>query len=223
MSCSAPLRQPRGRIAFDCRQARQQVRAHGAQMVRPVRPRPPHRGPLGGEPCCARDVPRGRRGCARRLSLRRSRAVRAGGGVLPAPRGDLLTGREFGGCEEEPPQFPQPPESPQDRQLCDSAFATAPQDVYPPHNQAPNAEGLGLVEPERMAPDMILASVADDPEVKEAAARWDAPPPSTHYDLVRARDEAQARTGIPVAVSMPIWWACIRASPPWWTRVARPA
>ena len=46
---------------------------------------------------------------------------------------------------------------------------------------------------------MILASVADDPEVKEAAARWDRATPSTHYDLVRARDEAQARTGIPVA------------------------
>jgi hypothetical protein len=113
--------------------------------------------------------------------------------------GDLLRGPEFGGCEEEPPQFPQPPESPQDRQPCDSAFATAPQDDYPPHNQAPNAEGLGLVEPERMAPDMILASVAEDPEVKEAAARWDRATPSTHYDLVRARDEAQARTGIPVA------------------------
>jgi hypothetical protein len=29
---------------------------------------------------------------------------------------------------------------------------------------------------------MILASVADDPEVKEAAARWDRATPSTHYD-----------------------------------------
>ena len=50
-----------------------------------------------------------------------------------------------------------------------------------------------------MAPDVILASVADDPEVKKAAARWDRATPSTHYDLVRARDEAQARTGISVA------------------------
>jgi hypothetical protein len=41
--------------------------------------------------------------------------------------------------------------------------------------------------------------VADDPEVKEAAARLDRATPSTHYDLVRARDEAQARMGIPVA------------------------
>src|ERR1700692_3438760 len=49
------------------------------------------------------------------------------------------------------------------------------------------------------AADMILASVADDPKVKEAAVRWDRATPSTHYDLVRARDEAQARTGIPVA------------------------
>jgi hypothetical protein len=41
--------------------------------------------------------------------------------------------------------------------------------------------------------------VADEPEVKEAAARLDRATPSTHYDLVRARDEAQARMGIPVA------------------------
>jgi hypothetical protein len=113
--------------------------------------------------------------------------------------GDLLTGPESSGSGEEPPQFPQPPESPQDPQPCNSAFATGPQDDYPPHNQAPNAEGLGLVEPEKMAPDMILASVEDDPEVKEAAARWDRATPSTHHALVRARDEAQARTGIPVA------------------------
>jgi hypothetical protein len=32
-----------------------------------------------------------------------------------------------------------------------------------------------------------------------SAARWDRATPSTHYDLVRARNEAQARTGIPVA------------------------
>src|SRR5258708_38159714 len=46
---------------------------------------------------------------------------------------------------------------------------------------------------------MILASVAADPEVREAAARWDAATPATHYELVRARDGAQARMGIPVA------------------------
>jgi hypothetical protein len=113
--------------------------------------------------------------------------------------GDLMRRPEFGGCEEEAPQFPQPTESPQDPPPRDSAFATDLQDDYSPHNQAPNAEGLGLVEPERMTPDMILASVADDPKVKEAAVRWDRATPSTHYDLVRARDEAQARTGIPVA------------------------
>jgi hypothetical protein len=54
------------------------------------------------------------------------------------------------------------------------------------------------IEPEKITPDMILASVADDDEVKEAAAKWDRATPSTHYDLVRARDEAQARMGIPV-------------------------
>jgi len=35
--------------------------------------------------------------------------------------------------------------------------------------------------------------------VKEAAARWDRATPSTHYDLVRARDQAQARMGISFA------------------------
>jgi hypothetical protein len=81
---------------------------------------------------------------------------------------------------------------------------------YPAWNQAPsfyavpalilrhdhNAEELGLVEPEKITPDMILASVSNDPEVKEAGARWDRATPSTHRDLVRARDDAQARLGI---------------------------
>jgi len=58
------------------------------------------------------------------------------------------------------------------------------------------AEGSGLVERD---PDTIVSLVADDRKVKEAAARWDRATPSTHYDLVRARDEAQARMGIPVA------------------------
>ena len=110
--------------------------------------------------------------------------------------GDLLRRPEFGGGKEEPPQFPQPPESPPTAPPCGSALAAAPQDDYPPYNQALNAEGSGLVEPEKMTPDMVLASVAGDPEVKEAAARWDRATPSTHYDLVRARDEAQARMGI---------------------------
>jgi hypothetical protein len=46
---------------------------------------------------------------------------------------------------------------------------------------------------------MIVSLVADYPEVKEAAARLDRATPSTHYDLVRARDKARARMGIPVA------------------------
>jgi hypothetical protein len=74
-----------------------------------------------------------------------------------------------------------------------------PDDDYPRDNQAPNAKGLGLAEPDRINPDMILASVEADPEVREAGARWDAATPDTHYDLVRARDEAQARMGIPAA------------------------
>jgi hypothetical protein len=111
--------------------------------------------------------------------------------------GDLLKRREFGGGqEEEPPQLPQ---SPQKARPCGSALSADPQDVCPPDNRAPNAEGSRLVEPDKINPDMIVSLVADDPEVKEAVARLDRATPSTHYDLVRARDEAQARMGIPVA------------------------
>jgi len=69
----------------------------------------------------------------------------------------------------------------------------------PPDNQAPDAEAVEFIEPNRINPDMILASVAADPEVREATVRWDAATPDTHYELVRARDEAQARMGIPAA------------------------
>jgi hypothetical protein len=109
--------------------------------------------------------------------------------------GDLLKRPEFGGGQEEPPQLPQ---SPQKRPF-GSALAADPHDDCPPDNRAPNAEGSGLVEPDKINPDTIVSLVADDRKVKEAAARWDRATPSTHYDLVRARDEAQARMGIPVA------------------------
>jgi hypothetical protein len=110
--------------------------------------------------------------------------------------GDLLKRREFGGGQEEPPQLPQ---SPQKARPCGSALSADPQDVCPPDNRAPNAAGSGLVEPDKINPDTIVSLVADDRKVKEAAARLDRATPSSHYDLVRARDEAQAGMGIPVA------------------------
>jgi hypothetical protein len=111
--------------------------------------------------------------------------------------GDLLRRPEFGGdSQEEPPQLPQ---SPQKARLCGSALAADPHDDCPPDNREPNAERSGLVEPDRINPDTIVSLVADDPKVKQAMARLDRATPSTHYDLVRARDEAQARMGIPIA------------------------
>ena len=59
-----------------------------------------------------------------------------------------------------------------------------------------NAEELGLVEPEPITPNAIINSVANDPAVRAATGMWDRTAPSTHRDLVRARDEAQARMGI---------------------------
>jgi hypothetical protein len=59
-----------------------------------------------------------------------------------------------------------------------------------------SAECLGLVGPAPLTPDMICGSVADDPAVKEANARWDRATASTHRDLVAARLDAQARAGI---------------------------
>jgi hypothetical protein len=74
-----------------------------------------------------------------------------------------------------------------------------PGDDCPPDNQAPNAEAVGFIEAAKASPDIILASVAADPEVREATVRWDAATPATHYELVRARGQAQARMGIPAA------------------------
>ena len=81
---------------------------------------------------------------------------------------------------------------------------------YPAYNAAPpfysvpalllrhgvTAEEFGLVEPEKITADSILARVASDPDVMHATAMWDLATPSTHYALARARDEAQARLGI---------------------------
>jgi len=81
---------------------------------------------------------------------------------------------------------------------------------FPPFNQAPSlyavpslllrhdatAESLGIVEPQKVTPDMILAMVADDPDVREAGARWDRATPETYLPLIVARCAAQDRLGI---------------------------
>ena len=61
-----------------------------------------------------------------------------------------------------------------------------------------SAEEPGIVEPVKMkvTPDTICGSVANDPDVREADARWDRATPSTHRNLVHARLAAQARAGI---------------------------
>jgi hypothetical protein len=61
-----------------------------------------------------------------------------------------------------------------------------------------SAESLGVIEPKEITPDDVLASIAEDPAVREAAARWDLATPSTHRALAAARDRAQAQLGIPV-------------------------
>jgi hypothetical protein len=109
---------------------------------------------------------------------------------------DLLRRPEFGGGQEESPQLPQCPQKERPR---GSALAEGPHDDCPPDNRAPNAAGSGLIEHDKINPDMIVSLVADYPEVKEALARLDRATPSTHYELVRARDRAQAQRGIPVA------------------------
>jgi hypothetical protein len=59
------------------------------------------------------------------------------------------------------------------------------------------AEQLGLIQPRKIAPDEVVASVACDPEVAAATARLDRATPETWRELVRARLAAQARAGIP--------------------------
>jgi hypothetical protein len=90
---------------------------------------------------------------------------------------------------------------------------------YPLYNQAPSmyavpnlilrhdttAEDLGIVERQKITPDMICGSVADDPDVAEAVLRWDRATPSTWRDLVRARLAAQERIGVAVANRAPLY------------------
>jgi hypothetical protein len=66
-------------------------------------------------------------------------------------------------------------------------------------------EELHAVPPVRMSPDQICGLVAQEPEVRQAAVRWDRATPSTHGDLVRARLAAQARLGIPAAERAPLY------------------
>jgi hypothetical protein len=61
------------------------------------------------------------------------------------------------------------------------------------------AQELGLVEPEKITPDMILGMVAEDEDVRRATANFDRATPRTSRELVRARDEAMAKAGIPPA------------------------
>jgi hypothetical protein len=66
-------------------------------------------------------------------------------------------------------------------------------------------EDLGIVERQEITPDMICASVSDDPAVVEAVLRWDRATPSTWRDLVAARLAAQARAGIPKNQMAPLY------------------
>jgi hypothetical protein len=63
------------------------------------------------------------------------------------------------------------------------------------HNTS--AEALGLVEPEPLTGDRILAEIATDPQVRAAADRVDPSLPETIYALAVARIAAQERMGIP--------------------------
>ncbi len=73
------------------------------------------------------------------------------------------------------------------------------------HDAAMRSEKLSALPPIRMSPDQICGLVAEEPEVREAAARWDGATPSTHHgDLVAARLAAQARIGISEAERAPL-------------------
>jgi hypothetical protein len=62
-----------------------------------------------------------------------------------------------------------------------------------------DAESLGLIEPEPLTSNGIIAMVADDPEVKEANRREDPALPETVYALAVARLAAQERRGVPAS------------------------
>jgi hypothetical protein len=91
--------------------------------------------------------------------------------------------------------------------LCDEIAALFPRWQHDPrsiwtatcvilrHNTS--AEALGLVEPEPLTGDRILAQIATDPQVRAAADRADPSLPETIYALAVARIAAQDRMGIP--------------------------
>jgi hypothetical protein len=60
-----------------------------------------------------------------------------------------------------------------------------------------DGESLGLIEPEPLTSNGIIAMVANDPEVREANRREDPEIPETVYALAAARLAAQERVGIP--------------------------
>jgi hypothetical protein len=62
-----------------------------------------------------------------------------------------------------------------------------------------DAESLGLIEPEPLTSNGIIAMVANDPEVREANRREDPEIPETVYALAVARLAAQERLGIPAS------------------------
>jgi hypothetical protein len=67
-----------------------------------------------------------------------------------------------------------------------------------------SAEEMGLIEPVKISPDDIYASVADDPAVIEAGKLWDRATPSTYRNLVAAVLAAQETAGIPPGDRAPI-------------------
>jgi hypothetical protein len=91
--------------------------------------------------------------------------------------------------------------------LCDEVAALFPRWQHDPRSiwtatclilrHGTNAEDLGLVEPEALTGDRILAQIATDQQVRAAADRADPSLPETIYALAVARIAAQERMGIP--------------------------
>ena len=91
--------------------------------------------------------------------------------------------------------------------LCDEVAARFPRWQHDPRSiwtatcvilrHGTNAEALGLVEPEALTGDRILAQIATDPQVRAAADRVDPSLCETVYNLAVARLAAQERMGIP--------------------------
>jgi hypothetical protein len=91
--------------------------------------------------------------------------------------------------------------------LCDEVAALFPRWQHDPRSiwtatcfilrHGTNAEALGLVEPEALTGDRILAEIATDPQVRAAADRADPSLCETMHALAIARLAAQDRMGIP--------------------------